>query len=77
MAVSGNVKVCRLWDAHAEKTMQEIQIGAKNCAVTKLSLDNSGSNLLAVGIVFVLFFHSDVISHVGNVFHFLIISSTI
>uniref|UniRef100_A0A0R3RZM9 WD_REPEATS_REGION domain-containing protein n=1 Tax=Elaeophora elaphi TaxID=1147741 RepID=A0A0R3RZM9_9BILA len=50
MAVSGNVKVCRLWDAHAEKTMQEIQIGAKNCAVTKLSLDNSGSNLLAVGL---------------------------
>ncbi|KAK6112160.1 Raptor N-terminal CASPase like domain family protein [Brugia pahangi] len=50
MAVSGNVKVCRLWDAHAEKSMQEIQIGAKNCAVTKLSLDNSGSNLLAVGL---------------------------
>lgn len=55
MAVSGNVKVCRLWDAHAEKTIQEIQIGAKNCAVTKLSLDNSGSNLLAVGIAFIFF----------------------
>lgn len=73
MAVSGNVKVCRLWDAHAEKSMQEIQIGAKNCAVTKLSLDNSGSNLLAVGIVFFCFVsvYGDVFSDIVNAFSFL------
>ncbi|VDN06650.1 unnamed protein product [Thelazia callipaeda] len=50
IAVSGNVKVCRLWDVHAEKGMQDIQIGMKNCAVTKLSLESSESKLLAAGL---------------------------
>ncbi|VDN18700.1 unnamed protein product [Gongylonema pulchrum] len=50
LAIAGNVKVCGLWDMHAEKCIQEIQIGAKNCAVTRLSIDNSSNELLALGI---------------------------
>lgn len=53
IAVSGNVKVCRLWDVHAEKSIQEIHVGAKNCSVTKLSIDKSGNELLALGIIFI------------------------
>ncbi|VDM41062.1 unnamed protein product [Toxocara canis] len=47
---SGNVRLCRIWDVHAEQTAQDIQIGAKSCLVTKICSDDSCSELIALGL---------------------------
>lgn len=47
--VSGNVNICRIWDAHAEKTVQDIPVGVKNCCVTHLCSEDTGCELISLG----------------------------
>ncbi|VDK57042.1 unnamed protein product [Anisakis simplex] len=47
---SGNVRLCRIWDTHAEQTAQDIPIGTKSCLVTKICSDDSCSELIALGL---------------------------
>lgn len=47
---SGNVRLCRIWDVHAEQTVQDIHIGAKSCITTRICSDDSCSELVALGL---------------------------
>ncbi|GMR33494.1 hypothetical protein PMAYCL1PPCAC_03689 [Pristionchus mayeri] len=48
LVCSGNVKVCRLWDAHTERSKQDIPTGRKT-GVVSVSADLENNHLVALG----------------------------
>lgn len=50
--VSGNVKICRLWDVHSEKVLNDIKLDSRKCRVTKIASDVSSNELFALGAQF-------------------------
>lgn len=49
IACSGNVRICRLWDAWAEKSVLDLQLKNKNHFTTSISLDLN-CNLICCGM---------------------------